>query len=78
MSQPVLWIFPLELIYYNSINDLIRKGAGILSISSDIEEILGMGDRILVLYGGQIVCDLKRTDASKEKILAYTTGEFKA
>ncbi len=60
---------------YNAMNDLISKGASVILISSEIEEILGMCDRVLVLAGGRIACDLKREEASKELILEYATDE---
>ena len=58
---------------YNSMNDLVTKGASIIFISSDIDEILGMCDRILVLSHGRIVCELSSLEATKEKILHYAT-----
>lgn len=55
---------------YNSINDLVRKGASVILISSDIDEILGMCDRTLVLAHGEIVSEFNRNEATKEKIIA--------
>ena len=66
---------PTRVDLYNTMNDLIRKGAGILFISSDIEEILGMCDRVMVLSDGRIVCDLPSEEIDKEMILEYATGE---
>jgi ribose transport system ATP-binding protein len=59
---------------YNAMNDLVTKGASIILISSDIEEILGMCDRVLVLAGGRIVCDLPRAEATSEKIIDYASS----
>jgi ribose transport system ATP-binding protein len=59
---------------YNAMNDLVTKGASIILISSDIEEILGMCDRVLVLSDGAIACDLPRDEATSEKILDYASG----
>jgi ribose transport system ATP-binding protein len=59
---------------YNAMNDLVTKGAAIILISSDVEEILGMCDRILVLAGGRIACDLPRAEATSEKIIDYASG----
>jgi len=56
---------------YNAVTDIARKGGSVLFISSDIEEILGMCDRVLVLAHGNIVCDLARSEVTKEKIIAY-------
>jgi ribose transport system ATP-binding protein len=60
---------------YNAIADLIAKGASVILISSDIEEILGLCDRVLVLAGGRIACDLPRAEATQELILEYATAE---
>jgi len=59
---------------YNAMNDLVTKGAAIILISSDTEEILGMCDRVLVLAGGRIACDLPRSEATSERILDYASG----
>jgi len=60
---------------YNAMNDLVTKGATILFISSEIEEIMGMCDRILILAGGSIVADLPRGTATKDKILDFASLE---
>lgn len=60
---------------YNAIGDLVAKGASVILISSDIEEILGLCDRVLVLAGGRIVCDLPRGQATQELILEYATAD---
>lgn len=60
---------------YNAMNDMVDKGASIILISSEIEEILGMSDRILVLAGGRIATEMNRDEATKEKILEYATEE---
>lgn len=59
---------------YNMMNDLVRKGASIIMISSDIDELIGMCDRIMVLYGGKIVANIPRSEATQEKILYYATS----
>jgi ABC-type sugar transport system ATPase subunit len=55
-------------------NDLASRGTGIVIVSVDLTEILGMCDRILVLRQGQIVVDLPRARASKQVILNYAGG----
>ncbi len=60
---------------YNAMNDLVHKGASIILISSEIEEILGMCDRILVLAGGRITAEMDRTTATRERILASATDD---
>jgi len=59
---------------YNAMNDLVTKGASIILISSDVEEILGMCDRVLVLAGGRIACDLPKAEATSEKIIDYASS----
>lgn len=59
---------------YNAMNDLVSKGASIILISSDVDEIHGMCDRVLVLARGKMVCDLARGQASKERIIDYASG----
>ncbi len=60
---------------YNAMNDLTTKGAAVILISSEIEEILGMSNRVLVLEGGRIAAEFPWRDASKERILEYATGD---
>jgi len=60
---------------YNSINDLIKKKAGIIFISSDIEEILGICDRVAVLANRTCVCNVPTKDITVEKIIELSTGK---
>ncbi|HBE79374.1 MAG TPA: sugar ABC transporter ATP-binding protein [Firmicutes bacterium] len=59
---------------YNILNELVMSGASIIMISSEIQELLGMCDRILVMYHGRIVKELYRGEASQEQILFYASG----
>lgn len=59
---------------YNIINEMLRRDVSIVLISSDIDEIVGMCDRVIVLYGGEIAITLPREQATREKILFYSTG----
>ena len=59
---------------YRLINELARQGVGIIIVSSDLSEILGMCDRILILYQGRVAAHLPRSAASKSAILAYAGG----
>jgi ribose transport system ATP-binding protein len=56
--------------------DMARKGVGILMISSELPEILGMSDRILVMHRGKITGDFPREGASEENIMRAATGEL--
>jgi len=59
-------------------NELAKQGAGILMISSELPEILGMSDRIYVMHRGSIVKELARGEADEEKILLYAFGRGKS
>lgn len=61
---------------YNIINEMLRRDISILFISSDIDEMVGMCDRVLVLYGGNIAAEIPRSEASREKIMYYATGNY--
>lgn len=60
---------------YNSINDLVKKNTGIIFISSDIEEILGVCDRVAVLANQTIVCDRPTKEITAEEVIALATGK---
>lgn len=49
---------------------LVERGAGVLLFSSDLAEVMGLCDRILVMRRGQVVADIPRGGASREQILA--------
>ncbi len=59
---------------YRLMNALAAEGKAILMISSELPEVLGMSDRILVLYRGTIVAELSRDAAGQETLLAYAMG----
>jgi rhamnose transport system ATP-binding protein len=52
---------------------LAREGKAILMVSSEMPEILGMSDRILVMAGGRITAELSRAEATQEKVLEAAT-----
>jgi ribose transport system ATP-binding protein len=54
---------------YQLINELAEGGAGVLVISSDLEELIGLCDRILVMSHGEIRDELRRVDFDRERIL---------
>lgn len=59
---------------FQVIHDLAEKGKGIIYFSCEIGEILGISDRILVMYDGEIVKELTREEATQDKILLYASG----
>jgi len=58
---------------YQLMRQLAERGVGILMISSDLVEILGMSDRILVMHERQIVAELARAQATEEWIIELAT-----
>lgn len=54
---------------YSIINDLAAQGTGVIFISSELEELLGVCDRILVMSNGEIQANFARTEFDKERIL---------
>src|SRR5690606_11825845 len=61
---------------YRLMNRLTREGMAILLISSDLPEVLGMSDRVLVMYQGRITAEFAREEATQEKILAAASGGY--
>ncbi len=59
---------------YELMDKLAAKGAGIIMISSELPEILGMSDRVMVMCQGRISGFLDRAEATQEKILHYAAG----
>jgi ribose transport system ATP-binding protein len=59
---------------YNIINQLAKEGKAIIVITSEIPELLGISDRILVMARGRISGELKREDATQEAIMTLATG----
>lgn len=62
---------------YKLINQLVREGVAVIMISSELPEVLGMSDRILVMAEGKIVGEFSHDEASQEKIMACATGGAK-
>jgi ribose transport system ATP-binding protein len=59
---------------YALMDDLAQQGAAILMISSDLEEILGMSDRVLVMHDGNLAGSLPRLELSEEAIMHLATS----
>ncbi len=59
---------------YLRIRDLTRRGVGVIMASSELPELIGMCDRIVVFHEGRIVGELQRADFSEEVIMQMATG----
>jgi ribose transport system ATP-binding protein len=59
---------------YVLMNRLVEQGAGVIMISSDLSELLGMSDRILVMRGGAVQAELSGADATESRVLQAAFG----
>jgi ribose transport system ATP-binding protein len=59
---------------YELIGALARDGRGVIMISSDLPEILGLTDRLIVLHEGSLVATLTTAETTQEEILTYAAG----
>jgi ABC-type sugar transport system ATPase subunit len=59
---------------YQMIADLADSGVAVLLISSEMPEVLGLSDRVLIMRGGRIVAELEPSEFSMENVFAYAAG----
>ncbi|HVO21619.1 MAG TPA: sugar ABC transporter ATP-binding protein [Anaeromyxobacter sp.] len=59
---------------YRLVAGLAERGMAVLLVSSELPEVLGMSDRILVMRGGRIVARFQRGEATEERLLAAAAG----
>ena len=59
---------------YNLMNELVKNGAAVIIICSEMDEVMGMADRILVMHEGRITAEFKQEEATQEKILYAASG----
>ncbi len=59
---------------YKLMNELSDQGVGIVMISSELPELLGMSDRIILMHEGSIAGEVKTSETSQEEIMEYITG----
>ena len=55
-------------------NELVDRGVVIIMISSEMEEIFGMSDRIIVLANGEITGELNAKEATQERVMQAAIG----
>ena len=63
---------------YAQINRLAREGLAIVLVSSELPEVLGLSDRVLVLHEGRVTGEFTRATATPEAVMACATGHAKA
>jgi rhamnose transport system ATP-binding protein len=60
------------------LSDLAAQDLAVLMISSDLPEVLGMADRVLVMNEGRLAAEIPRAQATEERIMAAATGRAAA
>ncbi len=61
---------------YRVVEGLAAEGAAVLMISSDLEEVLRLSDRVLVMHEGRLAGEVKGADLSEEAVMELATGTF--
>jgi ribose transport system ATP-binding protein len=59
---------------YSIINELAERGVAILMISSELPEVIGMADRVLVMHEGKVAADLPKAEMTQERIMHFAAG----
>jgi simple sugar transport system ATP-binding protein len=59
---------------YRLIGNLVEQKKGVLYFSCEFQEVIGIADRILVMFEGKIVKELSREQATQELIMYYASG----
>jgi D-xylose transport system ATP-binding protein len=60
---------------YQQIDRLSSEGLAIVLVSSELPEVLGLSDRVIVLHEGQITGEFRRDQATAEAVMAAATGQ---
>ncbi|WP_238017632.1 sugar ABC transporter ATP-binding protein [Dactylosporangium sp. AC04546] len=60
------------------LSNLAMEGVAVLMVSSELPEVLGMADRVLVMHEGRLAADIPRTEADEESVMLAATGQVSA
>jgi len=60
---------------YKQIEEICKMNCGVLIVTSELQELLALCDRIYILFEGRIVKQLAKNEMSKENVLKYALGE---
>ena len=59
---------------YRLVREIAADGVAVLVISSELPEVLGLSDRVLVMREGQLVGEMSAADADEQRVMALATG----
>jgi len=60
---------------YKLMADLAEQGSAIIMISSEMPELMGMSDRLIVMHEGRLMGELSREEFSQERIMGMLAGD---
>jgi rhamnose transport system ATP-binding protein len=63
---------------HHLLSELAADGVAVLMVSSELPEVLGMADRVLVMHEGRLVASLSRSEATEESVMFAATGQVGA
>ena len=63
-----------KLEVYNIINNLVSEGKAVIMVSSELPEVMGMSDRIIVMQEGYMAGEFKRDEVEREAIMMAASG----
>ena len=63
-----------KLEVYNIINNLVSEGKAVIKVSSELPEVMGMSDRIIVMHEGYMAGEFKRDEVEREAIMMAASG----
>ena len=72
-----LSLFDFSVVSYSLMNNLVKNGISIILVSSELPEVMGMSDRIIVMYEGRKNRVFDRGEATAEEILLAAMGNAK-
>ena len=61
---------------HRMLSELAGRGVAVLMISSELPEVLGMADRVLVMHEGRLTGELSRAEADEEAVMRLATGQI--
>ncbi len=73
-QQVIDLLAELNTCIYQIMDELTKQGKSIILISTDLPEVIGMSDRVVIMREGNTVLEIDKSEMNQEKILAYASG----